>query len=92
MLKYEFTVSAVPRYLASQSSPDENQYLFAYTVTIRNTGEIAGRRVTGRTSPRPIEIGFACLYVSGLQVGDVYSTARSSSSSAKCDGSISTTS
>ena len=46
MLKYEFTVSAVPRYLASQSSPDENQYLFAYTVTIRNTGEIAGQLIS----------------------------------------------
>ena len=43
MHKYEFTVSATPHYLAEQSTPDENHYLFAYTVTIRNTGEVAGQ-------------------------------------------------
>lgn len=43
MQKYEFTVSAIPHYLANQSAPDEDHYVFAYTVTIRNTGEIAGQ-------------------------------------------------
>lgn len=43
MQKYEFTVSAIPHYLANQSEPDEDHYVFAYTVTIRNTGEIAGQ-------------------------------------------------
>ena len=43
MHKYEFTVSAIPRYMASQSSPDKDRYVFAYTVTIRNTGDVAGQ-------------------------------------------------
>lgn len=43
MQKYEFTVSAIPHYLASQSAPDEDHYVFAYTVTIRNTGAVAGQ-------------------------------------------------
>jgi len=46
MRKYEFTVSTTPRYLADQSAPDEDQYVFAYTVTIRNTGEVAGQLIT----------------------------------------------
>ena len=46
MHKYEFTVSAVPHYLAEQSEPDEDQYVFAYTVTIRNTGDVAGKLIS----------------------------------------------
>ncbi|HTT13000.1 MAG TPA: Co2+/Mg2+ efflux protein ApaG [Burkholderiaceae bacterium] len=46
MHKYEFTVSAVPHYLAEQSAPDEDQYVFAYTVTIRNTGDVAGKLIS----------------------------------------------
>jgi ApaG protein len=43
MHKYEFTVSAIPHYLAEQSAPDEDHYVFAYTVTIRNTGDVTGQ-------------------------------------------------
>jgi ApaG protein len=43
MQKYEFTVSAIPHDLANQSAPDEDHYVFAYTVTIRNTGAVAGQ-------------------------------------------------
>lgn len=46
MHKYEFSVSAVPHYLADQSSPDDDHYVFAYTVTIRNTGEVAGQLIS----------------------------------------------
>ncbi len=46
MQKYEFSVTAVPQYLAEQSDPDENQYVFAYTITIRNTGAVAGKLVS----------------------------------------------
>jgi ApaG protein len=46
MRKYEFSVSAVPRYLAEQSAPDEDQYVFAYTITIRNTGAVAGKLIS----------------------------------------------
>jgi ApaG protein len=43
MRKYEFSITAVPQYLAEQSAPDEDQYVFAYTITIRNTGAVAGQ-------------------------------------------------
>jgi ApaG protein len=43
MARYEFSVQVVPRYLPEQSEPDEDRYLFAYTVTIRNTGELAAQ-------------------------------------------------
>jgi len=32
-----------PQYLEEQSAPGEQRYLFAYTVTIRNTGEVAAQ-------------------------------------------------
>ena len=43
MARPEFTVTVVPRYIASQSDPDEPRFVFAYTVTIRNTGDIAAQ-------------------------------------------------
>jgi ApaG protein len=43
MAHYEFSVQVVPRYLPEQSDPDESRYLFAYTVTIRNTGDVAAQ-------------------------------------------------
>ena len=46
MRKYEFTVNAIPYYLAEQSAPDEDQYVFAYKVTIRNTGDVAGQLIS----------------------------------------------
>lgn len=39
MAKYEFTVTAVPRFVPEQSEPEENRYLFAYTITVTNTGD-----------------------------------------------------
>ena len=46
MPRPEFTVSAVPRYIASQSDPDNDEYVFAYTITVRNTGDIAAKLVS----------------------------------------------
>jgi ApaG protein len=43
MAKYEFSVSVRPQYLVEHSNPDEQHYVFAYTVTIRNTGEHTAR-------------------------------------------------
>jgi ApaG protein len=40
MARYQFSVQVQPRYLEEQSEPDARRYLFAYTVTIRNTGEV----------------------------------------------------
>lgn len=44
--EYEVSVSVEPNYLAEQSAPDEDRYVFSYTVTIRNTGEKPARLVT----------------------------------------------
>lgn len=46
MPRHEFTVQVVPRYMAAQSNPDDDQYLFAYTITIENTGDIAAQLIS----------------------------------------------
>ncbi|GAA5232166.1 Co2+/Mg2+ efflux protein ApaG [Verticiella sediminum] len=38
MKPYELSVTVVPRYVAEQSDPARQQYVFAYTVRITNTG------------------------------------------------------
>ncbi len=38
--KYALQVDAVAEYVASQSDPDENRYVFAYHITLRNTGKV----------------------------------------------------
>jgi ApaG protein len=45
MSKYQFTCEVEPRYLAEQSAPDQNLYVFAYTVTITNTGQVAAQLI-----------------------------------------------
>ena len=44
--KYQFTVDAVPRYLPEQSAPNEGLYVFAYTITITNTGDVAAQLIS----------------------------------------------
>ena len=44
--EYEVSVRVEPNYLADQSEPDEERYVFSYTVTIRNTGEKPARLLT----------------------------------------------
>jgi len=46
MARYQFSVDVKPQFLAEQSDPEEGRYLFAYTVTIRNTGEVAAQLVS----------------------------------------------
>jgi ApaG protein len=46
MAKYQFTVEVSPHYLHDQSSPDEGLYVFAYTITISNTGETAAQLIS----------------------------------------------
>ena len=41
----EFTCSVVVRHLAEQSDPQAQQYAFAYTVTIRNTGDVTAQLI-----------------------------------------------
>lgn len=46
--KYQITVSAKATYVAEQSDPSRNHYVFAYSITITNTGQIAAQLVSRR--------------------------------------------
>jgi ApaG protein len=46
MPKYEFSVSVRPQFVPEHSSPDEDKFLFAYTVTIRNTGDVTAQLIS----------------------------------------------
>lgn len=41
----EFTCSAAVRYLPEQSEPEAGRHAFAYTITVRNTGDIAAQLI-----------------------------------------------
>jgi ApaG protein len=43
--KYDITVTARSAYVADQSDPEHSRYVFAYTITIRNTGSVAAQLV-----------------------------------------------
>ena len=45
MANPQFTCSVSVRHLAEQSDPQEHQYAFAYTVTIRNTGDTTAQLI-----------------------------------------------
>jgi ApaG protein len=42
----QFTVQVAPQYLPEQSAPDDAMYVFAYTITITNTGDIAAQVIS----------------------------------------------
>lgn len=44
--RYEITVSARAEFVPEQSDEGENRYVFAYTITIRNTGNVAARLIS----------------------------------------------
>lgn len=46
MAAYEFTVSVKTEYLAEQSDPERSNYVFAYTVTIKNTGQMPAQLIS----------------------------------------------
>jgi ApaG protein len=46
MAKFEFTVSVKPQFLPDHSQPEESQYVFAYTITIRNTGQQTAKLIS----------------------------------------------
>ena len=46
MAAYEFAVSVRTQYLPEQSNPDRDQYVFSYTITIRNTGSVAAQLIS----------------------------------------------
>ena len=45
MAKPEFSVSVAVRHLPEQSDPQSGQHAFAYTVTIRNSGDVTAQLV-----------------------------------------------
>lgn len=46
MTAYEFTTSVKTRYLADQSEPERGNYVFVYTITIQNTGQIPAQLIS----------------------------------------------
>ncbi len=43
---YKINVEVTPAYIEEQSSPDEDHYVFSYTVTITNDGSVPARLLT----------------------------------------------
>jgi len=46
MSKYQFRVQVSPQYLAEQSDPQRELYVFAYTITITNVGEVSAQLIS----------------------------------------------
>ena len=46
MAKYQFKVEVQPHYLMEQSAPAQGLYVFAYHITITNTGTVAAQLIS----------------------------------------------
>ena len=46
MSKYQFRVVVAPRYLPEQSAPAQEMFVFSYTITITNVGEVAAQLIS----------------------------------------------
>lgn len=46
MSKYQFLIEVAPQYLAEQSAPQQGLYVFSYTVTITNVGEVPAQVIS----------------------------------------------
>jgi ApaG protein len=46
MAAYEFTISVKTQYLADQSDPERTSFVFAYSITIKNTGHVAAQLIS----------------------------------------------
>lgn len=46
METYELTVSVRTQYLEDQSDPEHSSFAFAYSITIKNTGQIAAQLIS----------------------------------------------
>jgi len=44
--KYQIEIQAMPQYIAEQSDPDNDRYIFAYTITIKNIGSVPAQLVS----------------------------------------------
>ena len=45
--KYEITVTTHAAYIPEQSDPESGRYVFAYTITIKNTGNVTAQLISG---------------------------------------------
>ncbi|HHM05665.1 MAG TPA: Co2+/Mg2+ efflux protein ApaG [Gammaproteobacteria bacterium] len=45
-LPHQIEVTVVPHFIEEQSAPEEQRYIFAYTVNIRNQGSVAARLIS----------------------------------------------
>ena len=43
---YQVKVTAVPQFVAEQSDPDAERYVFAYTITLENVGTVAAQLIS----------------------------------------------
>jgi ApaG protein len=46
MAAYEFKVAVATQYLKEQSDPDHDNFVFAYTITIKNTGTVPAQLIS----------------------------------------------
>jgi len=46
MLRYKFQVEVLPRYLPEQSDTDGGLFMFSYTITITNVGNVAAQLIS----------------------------------------------
>ena len=44
--KYRIEITPTAQFIPEQSDPDENRYLFSYTITIKNIGEVPAQLVS----------------------------------------------
>ena len=44
--KYQIAVNAFPQFIADQSDPDSERFVFAYTITIENVGTVAAQLIS----------------------------------------------
>ncbi|MBS1130937.1 MAG: hypothetical protein H6R16_1939 [Proteobacteria bacterium] len=44
--KYRIEVQPMPQYIPEQSDPENDRYIFAYTITIKNIGEVPAQLVS----------------------------------------------
>lgn len=46
MAKYQFAITVRPQFLPEHSDPADERFMFAYTVTIKNTGEATAQLIS----------------------------------------------
>jgi ApaG protein len=44
--RYSLNIEVQTQYLQDESVPEDNRFVFAYTITIQNTGDVAARLMT----------------------------------------------